>query len=786
MPPLTLAPAARRRARLGIAGIVLALAATASAVAGHGRRASDCVPLRADQPYSDAVLSALAAKEDVWGTQLVGSQQGPTYAAVRAHLHPLLLVGKPAGLKPTRLTDSGVYYLPLGRPKGTHGAGAVDLHVADGSQVVSQLANGPRLTVSVGSRGTERYGSCLSRLDPPRLAQGYLPILETSYADADGVRYRQESFATRIPQTRSLVSFVRLSVDPRGTRVPRALVRFTASDRGLTRAGRQLRLGKRVRLFFTKGARLDGRSIVFAARRPRVVYVAWLNRPSRTRPVRLNRAMYERARRSVAAYWVRRLAAGGEVVVPEQRINDAERSLLIQNLLMSWRYSLGNSYERFSWELVDVAEVMGAYGYRGVERTILQAARGAASFFPNRAAGERMTGAADYFRRYGDRGYVVQMTSQFRHELDSFDRQLRRSKTGLLKRERYGADILGPIYGLHAQVLVLQGLRGMSEVWARTGYPRLAVEAADMATRLEVGLRAAVAAAKQTLPDGSVFVPIALVDGKEKAYDRLTAGKRGSYWNLVMPYVLASGFFRPHSPDALGLLRYMQLHGSRFLGLVRFSPHTGVTNPGYEGPGSDDVYGTNVARFLADNDQPDQLVLSLYGKLGAGMTENTFVSGEGSSIAPLSRRYYRSMHRPPNSANNAFFLEALRLTLVHETTDASGSPRGLELAYATPRSWLEPGKRVEVRRLQTSFGRLSYTIDAGPSAVRVSLDVPAGLAGPLRLRLRLPAGQQLGAVTVRGVPFDRLADPETLDLTGLTGHVELLAQRAAAEAIASR
>jgi hypothetical protein len=786
VPLLNFAPAVRRRARLVAVGIVLALAATASAVAGHGRRASDCVPLRADQSYSDAVLSALAAKEDVWGTQLVGSQQGPTYAAVRARLHPLLLVGKPAGLKPTRLTDSGVYYLPFGRPKGTHGAGAVDLHVADGSQVVSQLANGPRLTVSVGLRGTERYGSCLSRLDPPRLAQGYLPILETSYADADGVRYRQESFATRIPQTRSLVSFMRLSVDPRGTRVPRALVRFTASDRGLRRVGRQLRLGKRVRLLFTKGARLDGRSIVFAARKPRVVYVAWLNQPSRVGPIRLNRATYERARRSVGAYWVRRLAAGGEVVVPEQRINDAERSLLIQNLLMSWRYSLGNSYERFSWELVDVAEVMGAYGYRGVERTILQAARGAASFFPNRAAGERMTGAADYFRRYGDRGYVAQMTSQFRHELDSFDRQLRKSKTGLLKRERYGADILGPIYGLHAQVLVLQGLRGMSEVWARTGYPRLAVEAADVATRLEAGLRAAVAAAKQTLPDGSVFVPIALVDGKEKAYDKLTAGKRGSYWNLVMPYVLASGFFRPHSADALGLLRYMQLHGSRFLGLVRFSPHTGVTNPGYEGPGSDDVYGTNVARFLADNDQPDQLVLSLYGKLGAGMTENTFVSGEGSSIAPLSRKYYRSMHRPPNSANNAFFLEALRLTLAHETTDASGSPRGLELAYSTPRSWLEPGKRIEVRRLQTSFGRLSYTIDAGPSAVRVSLDVPAGLAGPLRLRLRLPAGQQLGAVTVGGVPVDRFADPETLDLSGLTGHVELVAQREAASAIATR
>jgi hypothetical protein len=730
----------------------------------------------------DAVYGALAGKEDVWGDQVVGSAQGPTYGAVRGRLNPLLRVGWPAGLKPTRLTDSGVYYLPLGLPRGRSGARAIDLHVADGSQIVSQLANGPRLTVSVGARGTERYGSCLARLDTPRLAQGYLPILETSYADADGVRYRQESFAARIPQTRALVSFVRVSVDPRGTRAGSVLVRFTVSDRHLTRAGRQLRLGKRARLLFAKGARLEGRSVVFAAARPRVVYAAWLNEPKRAGPVRLNRAAYERARRTVVAYWTHRLAAGGELVVPEQRVYDAERNLLIQNLLMSWRYSLGNSYERFSWELIDVAEVMGTYGFRGVDRAILEASRGAPTFFPNRAVGERMSGSADYFRRYADRDYVTEVTPNFRRQLESFDRQLRRNAAGLLARERYGADISGPIYGLHAQVLAWQGLRGMAQVWARTGFPRLAYRATEVAARLETGLRRAVAASKKTLPDGSVFVPVALVDRVEQPYDRLTLSKRGSYWNLVMPYVLASGFFRPESADAAGLLRYLRNHGSRFLGLVRFSPHTGVTNPGYEGPGSDDVYGTNVARFLADNDQPDQLLLSLYGKLAAGMTENTFVSGEGSTIAPVGGRYYRSMHRPPNSANNAFFLEALRLALVHETTDAGGSPRGLELAYSTPRAWLEPGNRTQVRKLQTSFGQLAYSIDAGPAYVHVSVDVPPGISGPLRLRLRLPAGQTLGHVTVAGLPFDRLADPETLDLSGVKGHVEIVAQRAAVPA----
>jgi hypothetical protein len=772
-------PAAAPWVRLGFVVLAVALAGIASAVADGSGKAPPCLALKADHAYVERVFAALASKHDVWGDELLRSPEGPTYEGVRRYLHPLLLVGRPAGLRPTRLTDSGVYYLPFGQPRGAGGADAVQLHVADGSQIVSELANGPRLTVSVGAVGTERYGSCLSRLETPRLYDGYLPILETSYVDADGARYEQESFAARIPGVRSLVSFVRLSVDPRGARSGKAYLRFTPSIRGLQRPGRQLRQRRRAaRLLFSPGARFDGRSLVYAARGRRTVYVAWLDRPGRR--VRIGPAAYERAKASLLAYWARRLGAAGELVVPERRVYDAERSLLIQNMLMSWRYSLGNSYERFSWELVDVAEVMGAYGYRGIERAILGAALRAESYFPNRASGERMTGSADYFRRFGDRAYVERVTPRFRLALQSYDRQLDGGRTGLLRRERYGSDMVRKIYGLHAQVLALQGLRAMVGIWARTGHLGLASYAARTADRLETGLRAAVFAARAELTDRSVFIPVRLVDGTELPYDSLTSSKGGSYWNLVMPYALASGFFRPGGPEASGLLRYLLNHGSRFLGLVRFAPHTGGRNPGYQRPGSDDVYGINVARFLADNDQPAQLLLSLYGKLGAGMTENTFVAGEGSTIAPLGDRYYRAMHRPPNSANNAFFLEALRLTLVHEVADASGWPQGLELAYAAPRAWLEPGKQIGVRRMQTSFGPLSYSLDAGRESVRVRLDVPAGLSGPLRLRLRLPTGERIGGVSLDGRPFDRFAGPETLDLSGLKGHLELVARRLSA------
>jgi len=236
----------------------------------------------------------------------------------------------------------------------------------------------------------------------------------------------------------------------------------------------------------------------------------------------------------------------------------------------------------------------------------------------------------------------------------------------------------------------------------------------------------------------------------EPPYRSVVESRSGSYWNLVAPYALASGLL--DRAQEHGALRYVLAHGSRLLGLVRAGGYAlyGRSAP-YPTSGTDEVYGVNVARFLAAMDEPDELVLSLYGELAAATTRNTFVSGEAASVAPLGGQRERSMYLPPNSVSNDALLETLRQMLVQ---DGAG---GLRLAYATPRAWLRPGAHISVANVPTTFGPLSYTLAAAHGSVHVTVVVPSVTKPPsLHLRLRTPGATR------------------TLDLSGRTGTLDFV------------
>jgi len=797
--------ALRLSAAFGLLGLVVLVVAGAGSGAPAGREAlARCEPLVLDSGYVTSVDAALRSKTDLWGERVLARPGGPTYRSVEGFLKPLLLVGQPAGVKGTKLTDSGIYYLPLGEPGGRSFAdgGATEpfaLHVADGSQVISRRANGRRATVYVGTAGAERYGSCLSRLAVPELADGYLPVLRVRYTDSEGVRYVEESFVARDPRTGALASYLRIEAARGDSSSTSARIRVSVSDASVAASGGELRSGGRTVLAFGGDGRLDegGRlrfDLDLTDGRPGVVYLVRPIDPTRGHP-HADATAFAAARSASIAAWKQRLAGGASVDVPEPLVTNAMRNLLIQNLQLSWHYSLGNAYEGF-YQAESSAAVLALaeYGFlddaRTALETLLAKVRGHST---NWEQGEKLAAGAAYYALSGDAAFVRRHTPAYSaYALDFAARRAANADgSGLLDRQRYSSDVIEPVYGLHHQSRAWRGLRDMADVWGRIGSDRLATRYRAEARSFAKSLRAAIARSATKVASSETFVPAALLaDPPVAPWDPVTATRLGSYWNLVAPYAWSSGIMPRTSTLARRVLAYARRHGSFLLGLVRFDydpTGTGSVHcdglPGLKTPGTDNVYGVDRSRFLAGLDRPDLLVLILYGQLAHGMTRGTFVSGEGATIGPVppgacpqtpDGEYYRSMYLPPSSTSNAFFLTTLRELLAHWDLDDDGRPIALHLAYSTPRAWLADGKRIAVRGLPTPFGPLAYSIDShvGDGYLDVELTVPRRQPiDELRLRIRVPQGKKpylarIGSTALR-------PDGETFDLTGRTGTLKL-------------
>jgi hypothetical protein len=762
------------------AGVVVALLVVV-VVGSNGARGSAapaCAPRLATEAYTSFVQRAVSSGRDLWGEALLRKPGGPTYADARRYLTPLTQAMQWEG-RP--LTASGSYYLPLSFPFTPYGSTMFALHVADGSAIVTRRVGGPSLSVYIGS-GSELYGSCPARLQAPRLAEGYLPVLQTSYADAAGVTYRQESFVGRAYGAygaRSVISFVRLVVDARKARRG-VTVRLVPWKRLTHSAPDRFAADGQTRLIASENAEFVHGVVRYRipAGEKQTIYVQWLNAPSDARYLHATAAAYDNARAAVVAFWKKRLDAGATFDVPEPAVQFAARGILTQLVSFGWRYSIGNPYEELSYaESLDAAEVAAEYGFPDVSKQIIEFSLGRMRLRPWRFTAFRgsriLSAAATYYRLTRDRSFLRAETAALDGLVKRIAaRQIRSGPArGRLAKEPLSTDLEDRfVDSVPGQISAVQALLAISRVWSSTGYPAHAARARTLAQGIEHALRPAVTRASTRLRDGSLFVP-ATLDGSRRPFARLTASRSGSYWNLVMPYAFASGWFPAHSPAARGIDRYLVGHGARLLGVPRTYARTVYGSvPG--GAGLAQVYGVSPSRFLADNDHPDQLVLSLYGMLAVGMTSGTYVSGEAVSVLPVKGALYRTMFMPPNSGANASYLETQRQLLIHERRGPRGAPAGLDLAFATPRAWLADGKSIHVRGAPTSFGKVSYSVERAGSVVEGSLVIPAHAHA--RLRLRVPAGEHVARVVADGavLTVDRAG---TVDLGARHGAVELRA-----------
>jgi len=133
-----------------------------------------------------------------------------------------------------------------------------------------------------------------------------------------------------------------------------------------------------------------------------------------------------------------------------------------------------------------------------------------------------------------------------------------------------------------------------------------------------------------------------------------------------------------------------------------------------------------------------------------------------------------AVHGPPDKIfEEAAFLERFRNLLVME------DGQNLWLARATPRSWLDQGKRIAVKNAPTHFGTLAYEIvsDVDNGKITATIQIPnRSPAKNVILRLRHPQAKSIKGVTVNGRPWKRFnPGKEVIELNGLTGKAVVVA-----------
>jgi hypothetical protein len=480
---------------------------------------------------------------------------------------------------------------------------------------------------------------------------------------------------------------------------------------------------------------------------------------------------YKEQRRQCSKTWQALLDGGSQIVVPEALVNNAWRGLVAGCFTMlktnSMNYSHGNQYERlYQAECGDSARGLALFGHTQEAAKmippLLDYTRDGLRFHN---AGFKLQTLSHYYWLTRDSNFINSVRAKW---LDEVKRIVegREKDSGLFPREQYCGDIFTKVYSLHSNGACWRGLRDFSAVLDDLGEH---VEA-ERLRKVAVEFRQAIITAteKSEYKDAQPpFIPVALF-GEEKPYDPLTGSMLGSYWDLIAPYMLGSGMFGPGSARERAIVDYLQERGGICMGMIRFHQHSGLFA---NEDALDDLYGLRYTTKLLQLDEVDRALVSFYGKLAQGLTRDTFIGGEGSSLRALDE-FGRPMYLPPNSSGNAFFLWTLRYLLVQDwDMDDDGAPETLRLCFATPKRWLADGKTISVKRAPTAFGPISFTIESKLTQKQIlaKLELPTrNPATKTLLRIRAPDGWQAMSAKA-GKDLLKVDERGTVDISTLKG-----------------
>ena len=731
-----------------------------------------------------ALEETVAAGRDLWGEAAMREPNGASYEFFAPLLPPPRYVH----------ADFRHYPLVLSAP----GARTKARLISDGSGV--NLRGGARSWKDGGTPvvfrvGADefRFGGLRERVSDPMPAEGWLPIYAITYrhptpVQAEGLVPIDQRPAAREPEAYRLEAFV--SADPALAENAVVFVRFTlaSGSSGVV----SVNLDPPGEASFADGKFQDakGRTVAWfdgawkwerhgahARLKPgAAATLAIVTRPLDAEPPAFDATSYEQHRALTVWTWREIVGRAMQVEVPEPRVQAAWRNLLVQNFMLLDRdrilYSAGNQYEQlYCAEGSDAALAMMSWGYEPEAARML----GPLLAFTRKGlehhqAGLKLNDVIRYWWQTRDAEFVraarPRWEAEARRLMDG-----RSGAAGLLPKERYCGDITTPVHALSVQAEGWRALHDLAPVLRGIGDTAAADGVRTAADEFKPRLTDAVekSVRRETTPP---FLPIALLD-REDIHSPITSTRIGSYWNLINGYVIASRLFAAGSAEEEWLPHYLEQHGGLCMGMIRSggTAHAFWTGPERVNP----LYSTRYVVDTLRRDDPERALVSFYGMLAQGFTRETFIAGEGCTLAPVDDGG-RIFYCPPNSAANAHFLTMLRTLLVQDfDLDGNGEPETLRLCFGTSRRWLADGQRLAVERAPTAFGPVSVKMESQLASGAVLAQVAMPDRNPPErtlLRARVPDGWRITAAEAEGISL-AVDARGTVDLSGRRGTVRV-------------
>jgi len=718
--------------------------------------------LRAQQPSLPVNAKEMAAlRTDAWAEAALRHPDGPGYEFFKDLLPPLRYVN-------TAFRHYPIVLCAPGKPVKAR-------WISNGSGVNLRAAK-PPMWREVGTptsfhvgKEVESFGSNSERLDGPKYLDGYLPVVQVACSLGEAT-YEQEAFApTSSPLADHGAILVRFTV----RKAPGVVAAQIEAKASLKSTDNSLQDAQgRTLVQFGSGWTWDAekKQLSVSLKADTSADLLILTRPMQA--LAPSAVDYTKERQTCVETWKALLARGSAFEIPEPIVQNAWRALVVGNHLIAvgdrMNYSAGNAYDHlYEGECGDAVRSLMLFGHtrdaRAMVGPLLDFDRKATRFH---VAGHKLQLLAHYYWVTRDAEYIREKRAVW-EPVVAFIRNSRKTENGLLPKDNYAGDINQQIYSLNSNANCWRGLRDMAAVLEDMGERDVAG-----GLRKEVeGFRKVIlnAVAKSERNDVKPpFIPLSLF-GNEEPHDPLTATRTGSYYDLMIPYVLGSDLFAGHERESW-IIDYLREHGGLAMGMIRSMPHQGEFK---DEPGVNVLYGLRYNLTLLRRGDRDHALVGFYGHLAQAMTRDTFIGGEGSRFFH-GDRHGRSFYLPPNSASNATFLTTLRYLLIQDwDLDFDGRPDTLRLLDAIPPRWLADGKAISVQRAPSAFGEISVRVESRLSRDRevvVTLKPPSRSAKKLQVRLPDPPGYRIIKVT-RGdmlQPRDEEGRVEIRDCTAET------------------